>query len=156
MDINVLAKWFPENWKSMNELQLYGHFNKFFCSDMRFVLERGNYFEQLLSSKVFGGQLRTDLRLTQKMHTVHVTILSLQIPYSESIASEFNEMTRRGQRNCMANEYFNIWFRSILKQIIKPERFILGTRVCDFQKDPICINNIIQLYLSLQKSGRCN
>ena len=58
MNIDVLAKWFPENWKNMNELQLYGHFNRFFCAEMRFVKERGKYFEQLLSSKIFGGTLR--------------------------------------------------------------------------------------------------
>ena len=50
MDIDVLAKWFPENWKNMNELLLYGHFNMQFCSEMRFVRESGNYFEQLLGS----------------------------------------------------------------------------------------------------------
>ena len=44
---------------------------------------------------------------------------------SDDIARDFNEMTRTGKRNCMADEFFNIWFRSILKQIIKPERFIL-------------------------------
>ena len=58
MDIDVLAKWYPENWKGMNEMQLYGHFNMYFCSEMRFVRERGNYFEQLLASKIFGGKLR--------------------------------------------------------------------------------------------------
>ena len=58
MDVNVLSKWYPENWQNMTSLQLFGHFNKAFCSDMRFVKDRGNYFEQLLTSKVFGGKLR--------------------------------------------------------------------------------------------------
>ena len=58
MDINVLAKWYPENWETMSELQLFGHFNRFFCTEVRFVQDRGNYFEQLLTSEVFGGRLR--------------------------------------------------------------------------------------------------
>ena len=103
MDINVCAKWFPENWKSMTQLQLYGHFNMFFCTEMRFVRDRGNYFEQQLSSKIFSSHL------------------------SVNIARELNEMIRKGQRRCMSDEFFNIWFRQILKQIIKPERYVLGT-----------------------------
>ena len=58
MEIDVLASWFPENWENMTEVQLYAHFNKHFCYEMRFVKEMGNYFEQLLTSKVFGGPLR--------------------------------------------------------------------------------------------------
>ena len=104
MDIDVCAKWYPENWKSMTQLQLYGHFNMLFCTEMRFVRDRGNYFEQLLKSKILGSHL------------------------SENIAKELNEMTRKGQRKNMADEFFNIWFRQILKQIIKPERYVLGMR----------------------------
>ena len=48
--------------------------------------------------------------------------------YSDNIARDFNNMTRRGQRKCMSDEFFNIWFRSILKKIIKPERYVLGIR----------------------------
>ena len=103
MDIDVCSKWFPQNWKNMTQLQLFGHFNMFFCTEMRFVRDRGNYFEQLLKSKILGGHL------------------------SENIARDFNEMTRKGQRKNMADEFFNIWFRQILKQIIKPERYVLGT-----------------------------
>ena len=40
-------------------------------------------------------------------------------------------MTRRGDRHSMADEYFNIWFRSILKQIIKPERYMLVCKNLD-------------------------
>ena len=58
MNINVLAKWYPENWQDMSLLQLYGHFNMYFCREMKYVRENGKYFEQLLSSKVFNARLR--------------------------------------------------------------------------------------------------
>ena len=139
MDVDLCAKWFPENWKNMNEMQLYGHFNKYFCTEMRFVKDWGNYFEQLLSSKVFGSKLRN----VYQGFSGRVGVINnfcdcnqkrLTNKASDEIASEFNEMTRRGQRKCMSDEFFNIWFRSILKQIIKPERYVL---VCKNMEDAI-------------------
>lgn len=126
MNINVLAKWYPENWQNMSLLQLYGHFNMFFCAEMKFVRENGRYFEQLLSSNVFNARLRNVVSRSNQKCAIGFELTFVNNSKSDDIAKDFNEMTRTGKRNCMAEEFFNIWFRSILKQIIKPERFILG------------------------------
>ena len=93
---------------------MYLHFHKYFCTENRVIqsFETGadgyakihtkGEFEQLASSKVFEDKLNGDF------------------------AKEFNEMTRRGLRKDMSGEFYRIWARSILKQIIKPEFFILG------------------------------
>ena len=102
MNIDVLTPWYPENWETMNELQLYKHFREQFCTEMRYIMKMGSEFEQLLSSKIFGGQIKNEY------------------------ANEFNQLTVAGKRNCMANEYCLIWIRTVLKQLIKPERYMLG------------------------------
>ena len=101
MNIKLLAPWFPERWEHMNDTQLYAHFAKAFM-EARFVRDLGSGFEQILASRIFGGQMK------------------------ENFAKEFNDLTKEGKRKCMANEYFYIWARSVLKQIIKPERYMLG------------------------------
>ena len=90
------------------------HFHKFFCLENRVLqcfeddedgharVSKKGEFEQLVSSKVFEDKLNGDF------------------------AKDFNEMTRKGLRKNMAGEFYRIWARSILKQIIKPEFFILG------------------------------
>jgi len=102
MNISLLAPWCPTNWENMSETQLYAHFNMQFCTEMRYIMEMGKTFEQLLVSKVFGGQIK------------------------DAYAKEFNQLTIAGKRKCMANEYFLIWVRSILKKLIKSERYMLG------------------------------
>ena len=102
MNVSLLAPWCPEDWENMTEIQLYAHFNRQFCIEMRYITEMGSTFEQLLVSKVFGGQIK------------------------DSYAKNFNQMTIAGKRKCMANEYFFIWVRSVLKKLIKPERYMLG------------------------------
>ena len=85
------------------------HFHKYFCLENRVLQtyesredEKGE-FEQLASSKLFEDKL------------------------VGNFAKDFNEMTRRGLRKNMAGEFYRIWARSILKMIIKPEFYILGT-----------------------------
>ena len=102
MNIDLLTPWYPEDWESMTELQLYKHFRENFCTGMQYIKEMGAEFEQLMSSNIFGGQIKYDF------------------------AKEFNQFTLAGKRKCMANEYFLIWVRTVLKQLIKPERYMLG------------------------------
>ena len=114
MNFRICAEWYPENWKEMNEQQLYLHFHKYFCLENRVIqsfetdaegrtrLTKKGEFEQLASSKIFVDKL------------------------TGNFAKEFNEMTKNGLRKDMSGEFYRIWARSILKLIIKPEFYILG------------------------------
>lgn len=37
MNFRICAEWYPENWKEMNEEQLYLHFHKYFCLENRVI-----------------------------------------------------------------------------------------------------------------------
>ena len=114
MNFRICAEWFPENWKEMDEDQLYLHYHKYFCLENRVIqsfetdakgqtklIKKGD-FEQLASSRIFVDKL------------------------TGNFAKEFNEMTRRGIRKDMSGEFYRIWARSVLKILIKPKFFILG------------------------------
>ena len=112
MEIRLLAKWYPENWSEMSEEELYEHFYKRFCTVDRFINsssgtdpEKGD-FEQLLCSRIFANG-----------------------PINKDFSKEFDEMTKRGTRDNMADEFYKIWIRIILQALFKPEFYIQGT-VC--------------------------
>ena len=72
---------------------------------MHFIHGRGHTFAQLLAeNELFKDKIK-DLK----------------------IASDFNDLTKKGERKDMSAELFKIWARWILKKVIKKEYFMMAS-----------------------------
>ena len=73
------------------------------------------------------------------------------------VAAAFNKMTQEKKRKDMGAEAFRIWFRKFLKQLLKPEYYILvASNLSDIkltQENRIAIGKIVDGILDMVDGG---